>query len=470
DLRLGPKGNVLVATRGHGVWTLRTDSSGGDAFERIEAIPARLTVRCLEFDDDDRMYLGTQSGLYRFDPRSERLRRFTPEDGLSGLEVYYAIRAQDGTLWFSFERGIARVDPDRLLDGAGTTPSLSIRDVRINGRSRPIPPLGTLAVTGIVAPPGPLSIEVDVSAVRFRDSSGLGFQYRLTDDDDAWSAPTETRTLSFVGLSAGRHRVEFRSILDGVGSSEHARLELKVLAPLWRRPWFVALFVGVVVVAAAAFLRWRWLQVARLQEIRLGLATDLHDEIGSGLSQVSILSELARRGIDGDPASTESSLRRIGEVSRNLVDSMAEIVWAINPQRDTPQDLVQRMRRFADDVLSSEHTRVTFETEGWSGAGPLGPRLRRDLFLMLKEAVHNVAKHAEAAHVRIRLSREGRRLRMLIEDDGRGFDPAVKTDGLGRPSIADRARRLGGRARIESTPGRGTRVEIEIPLGKGNTA
>ncbi len=141
---------------------------------------------------------------------------------------------------------------------------------------------------------------------------------------------------------------------------------------------------------------------------------------------------------------------------------MSDIVWAINPGRDSMPDLVHRMRRFVSDTLGARNIAFRFEAPADTDAVALGADARRNVFLVLKEAVHNIVRHAHASSVDIRLERDGRWLTLAVRDDGVGFDPAERASGTGLSSMRARVEALGGRLHLDSRPGGGTCVTLTV--------
>jgi signal transduction histidine kinase len=158
-----------------------------------------------------------------------------------------------------------------------------------------------------------------------------------------------------------------------------------------------------------------------LEQVRRRIATDLHDDIGSSLTQISILSEVLRQRVDASEVAVAEPLSMIADSSRELVDSMSDIVWAINPQKDYLRDLTQRMRRFASDVFTIREIEFSFDAP--TTEVEIGANIRRELFLIFKEAIHNVIKHADCSFVEIVLATRGSELELIVRDDGRGFEP-----------------------------------------------
>jgi PAS domain S-box-containing protein len=216
--------------------------------------------------------------------------------------------------------------------------------------------------------------------------------------------------------------------------------------------------------AEEALRRSREERLAELERVRRRIATDLHDDIGSSLTQISILSEVIRRRIDSpDPLITES-LSLIGDASRELVDAMSDIVWAIDPHKDRLHDLIQRMRRFAADNFTARNITFQLLLPQAEEDVKLEANHRREVFLIFKEGVNNMLRHAECTEARIELSLSGGQLRLLLSDNGHGFDQMRESGGHGLTTMRERARCIGGRFTLQSRLGHGTMIEVLAPI------
>lgn len=215
-------------------------------------------------------------------------------------------------------------------------------------------------------------------------------------------------------------------------------------------------------------------RMRELQRVRSRIATDLHDDIGSSLTQIAVLSEVARgqaSTMHADGITTP--LERIKNVSRELVAVMSDIVWAINPQKDYLNDLVQRMRRFGSDVLSGKGIGFEFNAPEMEDSIELGANIRREVFAIYKESVNNAAKYSNCSKVTTSFAIGADSLTMKVSDDGDGFDTSVilsddfrpEMGGNGLVSIRRRAVELGGMCDIRSAPGEGTTISLTVPLG-----
>ncbi len=412
-------------------------------------------------DASGRVFIGTRRGVDRLDPESGRIRHFTTADGLAALETRAAYRDRGGTLWFATGRGLSRLVPGPAPPPA-PAPVALLQSVRIDGVWQPVPDLGSAAVGPLTAGSPDSRVEIEFVALSFRPGETLKYQYRL-DDAEPWSRPNEQPSVTFPRLSPGTYRFSVRATAAGAASGAPAVLTFTIPPPMWARWWFLAAAVTAVIVMVHAMYRYRLGRLVEIERIRTRLAMDLHDDIGSTLSQVAVLSEVARKSA-GARREIEL-LERIAEISRHLVDAMSDVVWAINPERDSLRDLMQRMRRFASDALEAQN--IEFRLDG--PADDLDVRLdgheRREVFLIFKEATNNLLRYANCTRADVSLRIEGPVLVLTIADNGVGVDPLAVGNGLGLQSMRQRAERLGGDLGFSTAPGRGTRVWLVVPLG-----
>ena len=243
-----------------------------------------------------------------------------------------------------------------------------------------------------------------------------------------------------------------------------AVVEFAVRPPVWLRPWFLAIAAALGGLSGYAWHRQRLRRLLELERVRLRIATDLHDDIGASLSQIAILSEVARRQVSGGGRDIDEPLARVAATSREVVDAMNDIVWAINPRRDSLSDLTRRMRRFASDMLAARGARLRFVAPP-DGLGPrLGHDVRRELLLVLKESISNVARHADASEVSVEVATSRESLTLEIRDNGRGFDQNAIEPGHGLANIQRRVESLGGTVIVDSSPGVGTNIVAVVPF------
>src|SRR5262249_32807374 len=368
--------------------------------------------------------------------------------------------------WFSDGSGLSRFAPGPESPRSRHVPR--IREVKIAGVPVPVPAVGSSSIGPIVVAPSQRTVEIGYFAVDHGPGQPPRFQHRLGGAEDGWSAPTATRSVLYAGLVPGGHRFEVRAVeADGDAVSEAAVVDLEVLAPFWRRGWFLALAFSVTAAFAYGAHRLRMARAIAVERVRTRIATELHHEIGSSLPQISVLSQFAERDVARESGASPPSLSRIADLARAAVEAMGETVWAISPREDRLSDLVFRMRRVALDLFA-DGGEITLDLPSVDTDERLDPEIRRTLYLVFKEALHNARTHAGAAHVAVWLRREGAGLTRRVKDDGRGFETAASSRGHGLPGMRRRSRAIGGEVEVRSSVGGGTEVMFRVPSDSAN--
>ena len=431
-------------------------------------------IEVITEDVEGHIYVGGGHGLDRLDPATGRVKHFTTADGLAPGLFRAAFRDHTGVLWLGMTRGLSRFAP--APDHPGAPPSVSITGLRVAGSLRLVSALGEkeMALPDLSASDNQL--QLDFVAPGFVSGEVLRYQYKLEGADDDWSVLSEQRRVNYANLTPGRYRFLVRAAnSDGTSSAVPASVTFTILRPVWQRWWFLTLAALIIGLGVYLLYRYRVARILEFANMRTRIATDLHDDIGSGLSRVAILSEVVKRQV-GDSAANQSVplLTEIADSARTLVDSMRDIVWAIDPRRDDLSSVVFRVRQFASDVLDPQKIKLNFQAPSELEKIKLDPEQRRHLFLIFKEAVNNIARHAECASVSLSINFSRNRLIVEIRDDGRGFiDPRPQqsaTDGHagghGLENMQSRAEELGGQLSIDSSPGHGTCLKVMVPIRK----
>jgi hypothetical protein len=406
------------------------------------------------------IYAGTARHVDRIDPGapfdSHRIRHFTSADGLPDSQLTTGFRDARGHLWFGSLRGLAEFDPTKAP--RHSPPSVYVMRLRVRGEEAQLPWEGAQQFSLDLASDRN-QVEIEYAGIDPGSAGSLLYQYRLVGVDRDWSPPVERLSVNYASLPSGPFRFEVRAVdADGQVSPSPASVDLSIAAPLWRRWWFLLTFVTVLAVAGAKIYDYRVRNLLAVERLRTRIATDLHDDIGASLTQISILSELARR------AYAPQVLTDIANIAREVAQEMSDIVWAVNPRHDRFEGLVHRMRRFANDTLAGAEIDLIFEVEKMPADFSVPLDARRPLYLVFKEAVNNVARHSGARRAWIKMAVDPSFLELLVADDGCGFDASQSHSGEGVASMQRRMREIGGTIRWEPRPGGGTSLLAALPL------
>jgi signal transduction histidine kinase/ligand-binding sensor domain-containing protein len=527
-LYLDPQGTIWIGTAGGGLARWRDGSIA--TITTREGLPDDTISQILP-DESGRLWLGNNRGIACLTPdefeqvASARLPAFYPRvygraEGMlseecSGGGFPAGLKTQSGLLWFSTLKGIVVVDP-RPRTTALPPPTVVVEEVQIDGV--PVPPAnGTVgewvtektaraskpAQSGAEAPgqiaadtptanppdevpelrirPGKHRVELRYTGMSFNAPERVRFRYRLENLDPDWVEAGTRRTAFYNYIPPGNYR--FRVIAcnsDGVWNEAGASLALSALPYPWQTWWVRGLGAMVLLLSVGGSVRMvekrkshrrlqRIEQERALERERARIAQDLHDDLGSSLTRISLLSGLAKADRD-NPGQVEIHAEKISESAAQTVRALEEIVWAVRPGSDSLQSLVEYIAHFANEHFDGASTRCRLDLPHDLPAQNLPPEMRHNLFLIVKEALTNALKHAGAREVHIQAKVFRHSMEIIVQDDGRGFTPGTpvaegKRHGLG--NMRQRAASIGADLRVESTPGKGTTVRLAVDFPGG---
>lgn len=422
-------------------------------------------------DDVGRLYFGTDRGLDRLDLNTNRWRHYGRKDGLASDKITHLYKDRRGNIWVSTSLGLSKFDPRAERTASRLAPIYFSR-VNVAGDDLPLPETGASTIPLIELAASRNNLSIEFVGLHFQGEDELTYQYQLEGMDADWSAPTKTRAVNYGRLSPGAYRFLARAInQDGVSSATLAVFEFRILPPVYQRWWFLTLVAVLLAGVVWMIYRYRVARLLEMERVRTRIAADLHDDIGASLSHMAILSEVVKRQIGLSHPSAAQTLTEIAGMGRELVDAMSDIVWAIDPRREDLGNLIARVRRFASDSLDAAGIAWTFETPPDMEKIKLAPEQRQHLYLIFKEAIHNIVRHADCTSASFTIGVADHRLVAEIRDNGRGFaapDAQVPVgpehQGHGLYSMQARAAELDGQLQIDSAPNRGTHMILTVPL------
>lgn len=408
---------------------------------------------------------------------------FGESEALASVEANWgaapgAVRSADGRLWIAMRTGLAVVHPDRIREDAAPPP-VFIDRLAVDDRIAAVYGGGTAVARGGTTPlrlaAGHHRLEFAFTALSFDAPENVRFRYRLDGWDDEWIDSGSERRAVYSRLAAGRYSFQVQACnSSGVWNRAGASLAFEVAPFFWQTWWFKVVALGGSIVLAATIVRFvllrriheklrRLREQSVLDQERARIARDLHDDFGTRLTELGLLAELG--GTEAAPPSREAPHELIEHI-RSMERDLDAIVWAVNPKNDSLDHLVGFICRTTTELFARSSTRVRLQVPEEVPPWPLSPELRHHLFLVVREAVTNVVKHAHASVATLTLAVAEGVFRFRLEDDGAGFvvTDATHGDRNGLKNMSARIAEMRGQISIRSAPGSGTTVEGWIPL------
>lgn len=423
-------------------------------------------------DDKDRIWVSHNKGLSQINPVDNTITTFNHEDGLQSNEFNTGafFKSVDGELFFGGIRGVNGFYPRNFRNNP-FVPKVIIK--RMEVLDRPYESDTAISLLHhIELPYNQNTIAIEFVPLEYTNPLKNKVQYKLEGADEDWVEAGTFRMARYTNLRPGTYTFNVRaSNNDDMWNSTPTTLEIVIRIPFWQSLWFrfllLLLLLGIAYYFSTLYLdykiRHEKLKLEKEQAVdqeRARISSDMHDDLGSGLSTIRLLSEIAKRKIQ-DPSQTRE-IERISEAAGELVDKMSEIIWAMNSSNDSLENLIAYMRSFAADFLEHAHITHQFSIPESIPNVKLSGGTRRNIYLAVKESLHNVVKHAQATEVLIEVKMQ-QHMTILIKDNGKGFDQEkVRLFGNGLKNIQKRMQAIGGHADITSQ--NGTIVFLDIPL------
>ena len=462
-------------------------------------------VRCLFKDRANELWMGTRyKGVVRLleDGNGKRvLQTYQTTQGLSSNFARTINRDKKGNIWVGTSQGldklIASGDHYRIFnfgkinniysavhricflenDYFVTEGQVLVHARDLQQDTLPPPPvyitkISTGAVTYDTAVSDPLTtlsyhqpqIYFEFCAPQFISEEWNEYRYRLLGGTDtSWTKAPASKSVYFASLQPGNYTFEVKVLGFNGQWGQPARHHFIVTTPFWQKEWFIALIIAAVAMMVYGLYRYRIRQLIRLQQVRNQIAADLHDEIGSNLTNISILSSLSKRNITRPQQATDF-LQRISEEVAASSQSLDDIIWSVNTNHDTLEETVARMRLYTAELFDGAGIRYELQLDPAFEATKLIMEQRRDIYMIYKEAVNNILKHAQAKQVLIAIAIAHHQLVMHIKDDGIGFDIGKISHRHGLESIKTRVKRWNGKIQVDTAVNKGTSLHITLPL------
>lgn len=480
DLWVGTDGQGLNRLR-NGVLSRYTTKEGlfnNSVFEIVEDDFGYLWMSCLK--GISRVSKKELDALDEHEIKTVHAAFYGKLDGLlsvqcNGVAKPSGWKSRDGRIWFPTTKGLVAVDPQIKLNEI--QPPVVIE--RVVTEKSSIDLVGRGVLTTPSAPPlrlprGRGDLEIQYTALSLQTPEKNQFKYILEGVDSDWVKAETRRTAYYSHLQPGNYR--FRVIAcnnDGLWNETGASLALELAPAFWETAWFRSLAVLGLAGSLAGSVRYvsvrrlhRKLAVLEQQHAiekeRARIAKDIHDDLGASLTQITLLSDRADHNA---PDELRANARKISSTAREIAQSLDEIVWAVNPEHDTLEGLVEYLSQSADDFLEDTAIRSRVKLPSELPHCSIPADTRHQFFLAFREALNNAVKHADASEIQLEVTAQPTEFQITIADNGIGFDPAtVRSRGNGLTNMRKRLESIGGRFEIATRSAHGTTIKMAISL------
>lgn len=410
------------------------------------------------------IWLGTQSGIQKLSAKNEKP-EYSLNEEIPNVPYYSVCSSKNGNLCFVNHTDIYIYLPmnKKLII---TPPPVYITSVLINGQRQK-------AFNNLKLASDQNTITFDFIGIINREEKNSSYLYRLLKSDKKWNLLKQRNSVTYASLRPGNYTFQVKAInSNNIKSLRPAEVTFIINAPFYLQWWFISVLLIILALSLILTTKLRISRLLEIEKVRTRIAADLHDEIGSGLTKIAILSEYALQDEKKEQKtsddrhsviSEDNSVERVGKIARNLVDSMIDVIWAIDPKYDSLQDFILNFKNYAYEVCEAKNIKLQIETKDIENI-KVNSQTKRCLQLISKESLNNSLKYSKCSNIVYSLSVKNKNIILKIEDNGVGFDSEKTKYGRGISNMTKLVNELSGSFKSKTEMGEGTKILIIIPL------
>ncbi|MBK8484995.1 MAG: hypothetical protein IPL31_11810 [Saprospiraceae bacterium] len=488
-----PSRYLWVGTDGGGLNKFDIQSESFQRYSTKDGLPNNV-IYGIQSDQHGNFWMSTNSGLCFLNPRTFEIQNFTSKDGLPGNEFNRTeyFKSTEGIFYFGGINGWVCFDPENYYKNKKPSPVV-INKLKILNKDVFYKSTDTISNDDYRIP-APIEqckklvftydqrmIAFGFTVMDFTNPKGNRYKYKMEGFNKDWIDAGTSNEATYTNLSPDKYIFKVLGCnSSNVWSLTPATIDIEIRPPWWGSWWFRICMLLTVVSGIYLFYQYRLQQALKLQSLRNRIAADLHDEIGSTLSSISLASSVIQNKLNDSTTEVTSLLDRISNNTDNMMEAMSDIVWAVNTKNDRFDNVINRMRAFAIEILEPKNILVHFTISPNVSNVILNMQQRKNLYLIFKEAINNAAKYSECKNVWLNIDYNHEKIILEIKDDGIGFEIIGKAEsiptmqsvevssnsfgGNGLTNMQKRAGELKGKLIIDSSIGNGTTVRFDFTI------
>jgi len=443
-------GILWIGTSGGGLNKFNLDTKKITRYSSMDGLTSAVLYGILE-DNSHNIWMSSDDGIFRMEPAKEKFTYFGLEDGLQSLEFSGGAYFKDESeiMYFGGINGLIYFNPDSIRTNL-FVPSVVITSInvftnRIKGETKEI-----------ILSYDQNFVSFEFSALDYTNPKENRYAFMLEGLDDNWKyVDAEHRIANYINLPAGEYSFHvIGTNSDGLWNKSGTSIKLIITPPFWLTWWFITLMTLLLGMILYYISTTRIKHQLAIEKLKTKLAADLHDNVGASLTEISILSEVAVQKSNG--AGNPKELKNISEIARQLIDTMSDIVFVVNPERDSLYDLIIKLKDSYNDFLNSVGISFKVKNIDKTNDIKLPMDYKQNLLLIFKEGINNSIKHSKCSKIILEANIRSDIIEMILSDDGTGFDEKNMVYGNGLRNMESRANKIGGRMKWQSSKKTGT--------------
>ncbi|MBS1511137.1 MAG: hypothetical protein JST86_09865 [Bacteroidetes bacterium] len=405
--------------------------------------------------NDSLLFITSNNGVAVFNTQTETFSHFYREDGLQGNEFEEACGALYKEFFYAGgDNGFVKINPG-VLKINSATPHVYFNRLLMQHANNMLSDTTNFESTHFDIDNDVIQATLYFSGIYYEHPGRVMYSYKIREINDEWISLGNNNFIPFIGMPPGDYHVLVRAANENGAWSQPNELLITFL-PKWYQTWWFYLLIALTVAAILyALYRYRIRQIKKQHEIRRSIATDLHDDLGSTLNSVKVFTNLAISGVNQN-----ESLQQIKDNLNEATTGLRDMIWVLDDSLDTVDELITRLKQFALPVTGVSGIAFEIITQDDAGKRKLTKEEKRNLYLVCKEAVNNTIKYAEAGAIKISIAPAGKKIKITVSDNGKGFDMATAKKGYGLKNMQYRMKQVKYACRIHSVKGEGTTIEF----------